>query len=118
MILVDTSIWIAHLRVANLQLVRLLDDVQVVSHPFVIGELACGWLRRRAEVIGHLRRLPVLAPVSHGEALAFIDAHELAGRGIGWVDVHLLASARLARARFWTADKALAKVAASLGVAA
>ena len=117
MTLVDTSVWANHLRRADRRLVQLLDDAQVVCHPFVIGELACGYLGRRAEVLALLARLPVVQPVSQAEALAFIEVNLLAGSGVGWVDVHLLASARLARVSVFTADKALERAAARLGLA-
>jgi predicted nucleic acid-binding protein len=117
MVLVDTSVWVDHFRVASLPLVRLLKDAKVVVHPFVLGELACGRLVRRDEVLGLLGKLPRLAPVSDGEALAFIEANGLAGSGVGWVDVHLLAAARLARASVLTSDKVLARAAKTLGLA-
>jgi predicted nucleic acid-binding protein len=117
MVLVDTSVWIDHFRVANLPLVRLLKDAKVVVHPFVVGELACGRLARRDEVLALLGKLPRLQPVSDAEALVFIEANGLAGSGVGWVDVHLLASARLGRASVLTADKALARLATRLGLA-
>jgi predicted nucleic acid-binding protein len=117
MVLVDTSVWIGHFRVTSLPLVRLLKDSKVVIHPWILGELACGHLARRHEVLGLLGKLPRLAAVSDAEAFAFIDGQELAGTGIGWVDVHLLASARLASASIMTADKTLARVAKRLGLA-
>ena len=113
MTLVDTSVWINHFRRADPCLRALLADGQVVSHPFVIGELACGRFANRDEVLRLLERLPVLEVVSNREAGAFLDAHELAGSGIGWVDVHLLAAARLARVDVLTADKAMARAVAS-----
>lgn len=112
MTLVDTSVWINHLRRADERLRQLLADGQVVSHPFVVGELDCGRFAHRDEVLRLLERLPALEPVSNREARAFLDANHLAGSGIGWVDVHLLAAARLARIHIMTADKALARVAA------
>jgi predicted nucleic acid-binding protein len=117
MVLVDTSVWIDHFRVSHLPLVRLLKDGKVVVHPFVVGELACGRLVRRDEVLGLLRKLPRIAPVSDAEAMVFIEANELAGSGIGWVDVHVLAAARLARASLLTSDTALARVARRLALA-
>jgi predicted nucleic acid-binding protein len=117
MVLVDTSVWIGHFRVASLPLVRLLKDAKVVVHPFVVGELACGRLASRHEVLGLLGKLPHLAAVSDAEAPAFIEGNRLAGTAIGWVDVHLLASARLARVSVMTADNALAKAARRLGLA-
>lgn len=117
MTLVDTSVWANHLRRTDRRLVQLLDEAQVVCHPYVIGELACGHIGRRHEVLALLARLPVVLPVSQAEALAFIDVNQLAGSGVGWVDVHLLASARLARVGVFTADKALSRAAARLGLA-
>ena len=112
MTLVDTSVWINHIRRADERLRQLLKDDQVVTHPFVVGELACGRFANRDEVLRLLERLPALEPVSNREARLFLDAHNLAGGGIGWVDVHLLAAARLARVQIMTADKALARAGA------
>jgi len=117
-ILVDTSVWIDHLRVADRQLAGLLMDDVVLCHPFVVGELACGALKRRSEILGLLRNLPPAPVVEQDEVLAFVEAHALMGSGLGWVDVHLLASAVLAGDRFWTRDRRLAQAARRLGVAA
>jgi predicted nucleic acid-binding protein len=115
-ILVDTSVWIEHLRRGETALVRMLESSLVLCHPFVIGELACGHLHDRAEVLDALGKLPRTPVASHDEALIFLDQHGLAGRGIGWIDVHLLASTVLASdAYLWTRDKRLAAVAADLG---
>lgn len=93
----------------------LLDKAQVLSHPFVIGEIACGSLRRRAEVIALLRELPRAHCASDDEVLFFIEQHRLMGRGIGYIDAHLLASVSLTQAAFlWTRDKRLAGVAQRL----
>jgi predicted nucleic acid-binding protein len=116
-ILVDASVWIEHFRRTQPPLVDALFQMLVVTHPFVIGELACGHLSERASVLTLMSRLATVPPVSNQEALAFIDAHRLAGTGLGWVDVHLLASARLARARLWTRDKALERAASRLDLA-
>ena len=118
MILVDTSVWVNHLRVADRQLAGLLLEEAVLCHPFVVGELACGALGRRSEVLGLLRSLPQAPVVDQHEVLAFVEAHTLMGSGLGWVDVHLLASAALAREGFWTRDRRLAEAARRLGVAA
>ena len=116
MILVDTSVWVDHLRVADRQLAALLLEEAVLCHPFVVGELACGTLNRRSEILGLLRNLPPVPVVEHEDVLAFVEAHGLGGSGLGWVDVHLLASATLAGERFWTRDRRLGQVARRLGV--
>jgi predicted nucleic acid-binding protein len=116
-ILVDASVWIDHLRRAEPELVRLLGEGQVICHPFVIGELACGHLRRREAFLTQLSELPMAPAATHDETMAFVERHALAGLGIGWVDVHLLASALLSRtAALWSRDKRLAALAATLGV--
>lgn len=115
MILVDTSVWVEHLRHGSVELAALLENGDVATHPFVIGELACGTLRNRDEVLRLLERLPMLPVAEHAEALSFIESQRLMGRGLGWVDVHLLASATLARARLLTRDRRLAARAAALG---
>jgi predicted nucleic acid-binding protein len=115
-VLVDTSVWIDHFRRRSTRLSRLLDTLQVSIHPFVIGELACGNLARRTEVLGLLQALPQLPPVDHHEALQFIGAHRLQGRGLGWVDMHLLASARLAHVALWTLDKRLEQASIDIGL--
>ena len=117
MTLVDTSIWIDHFRSPDRRLASLLHDGQVLSHPFVVGELALGRLRARTEILALIARLPRSPEVDNHEVLSFIDAHDLAGSGLGWVDAHLLASARLAGERLWTRDRRLALVAQRLGVA-
>jgi predicted nucleic acid-binding protein len=117
MTLVDTSVWINHIRRADARLRGLLADGQVVSHPFVIGELACGRFANRDEILRLLERLPALEVVSSREARAFLDAHGLAGSGIGWVDVHLLAAARLAKVDVLTADRAMARAASTVDLA-
>lgn len=117
MILVDSSVWIDHLRRGDPALERALDAALVLCHPFVIGELACGSLRQRARLLAALRAMPGAPVATHDEALTFLERHHLAGRGIGWVDVHLLASTILAGgARLWTRDKRLAAMAADLGI--
>ena len=118
MVLVDTSVWIEHLRHRSERLASLLEGGLVTCHPFVIGELACGHLARRDEVLALLQRLPALAPVAHDEALRLVEAHALAGSGLGWVDVHLLAAARVVGAGLWTADRRLKSVADTLDIAA
>jgi predicted nucleic acid-binding protein len=115
--LVDTSVWVEHLRRGSPRLRRLLDDGEVLGHPFVLGEIACGTLANRQEILDLLGALPPAAEASHAEALHALQAHRLHGRGLGWVDVHLLASALLSAAGFWTLDAALAREARRCGVA-
>ena len=116
MILVDTSIWVNHLRSTNGELCTLLKEVRVVTHPFVIGELACGNLKNRAKVLSFLERIPMVVLARHEEVLQLIDSHNFMGYGIGWIDAHLLASAVLTGVPLWTADRKLRNVAALLGV--
>jgi len=115
-ILVDTSVWITHLTKGSPELRRLLDAGAVLTHPLVVGELACGNLKNRAEILALLGRLPAARVAGPDEVLAFIEARKLAGKGLGLVDVHLLASATLSRVPLWTADKRLRDAAAGLGV--
>ena len=117
MILVDTSVWVNHFRAADSRLTDLLIDGQVLCHSFVVGELACGILRRRAEVLALLRSLPQLPVLSSEDALGFLDAHHLMGQGLGWIDVHLLASAYASHEGLWTKDRRLGEAARKLGVA-
>lgn len=118
MILVDTSVWIDHLRRGNSELSRLLEATQVMAHPFVVGEMACGNLVNRVEVLQLLGDLPAATVASDSEVLFFIDRHRLMGRGIGYIDAHLLAAVSLtAHARLWTRDRRLAAVAGELGLA-
>ena len=118
MILADTSVWIDHLRKGLPALAAALEEGRVMMHPFVLGELACGNLRNREEVLQLLSDLPAAPTVTEREVLGFIDRRALMGRGIGYIDVHLLASAALAGAAgLWTRDKRLATVAADLELA-
>jgi predicted nucleic acid-binding protein len=117
-ILVDTSIWVDHLRGRETRLARVLEDELVLMHPFVIGELACGNLRNRVELLSLWSRMPSAPTASDAETLRFIEQHELMGIGLGYIDVHLLASTALAGdARLWTTDRRLAIVAARLRLA-
>ena len=118
MILVDTSVWVDHLRGGNARLRRILSEDAVLCHPFVAGELACGQLRNRGEVLSLLHQLPRVRTLDDAEALGFIERHRLMGRGLGWVDVHLLGSTVLSRVSLWTLDRRLAEAAARLGAAA
>ena len=117
MILVDSSVWIAHLRRSSTHLAELLRDGRVLCHPHVLGELACGALKRRREVLGLLGLLPRVVEASNEEVLVLVEEHRLFGRGLGWIDVHLLASGRLGDARLWTLDKRLAAAASMLDLA-
>lgn len=116
MILVDTSVWIHHFRTGNEQLRSLLDEEQVFCHPFIAGELACGTLRNRHEVLSLLRVLPQARVLEHEEVLHFLDGRHLYGCGLGWVDAHLLASALLTGCTLWTLDKPLRRAAATLNI--
>ena len=117
MILVDTSIWVDHLRNTEAQLVHLLERELVLSHPFVIGELALGQLRQRNKVLGLLSDLRHASIATHNEVTQFIDQKKIYGRGIGYVDAHLLASALLeAGVKLWTRDKRLQQIANEMDV--
>ena len=116
MILVDTSVWIEHLRNKNDRLKILLFEEQVVCHPFVIGELACATLQKRREILTMLKALPEAHLLEHEEVMSFLEARHLYGRGIGWVDAHLLASTLLTGCVIWTFDKPLRRAAAALNV--
>ena len=117
MMLVDTSVWIDHFRQGDAALTTALEAGQVGMHSFVLGELACGNLRSRVEVLSLLQALPAMPVSTDQEVLFFIDRHELMGRGIGYIDAHLLASARLGTTQLWTRDKRLRAVATELGLA-
>ena len=118
MILVDTSVWVDHLRSGDVQLVDLLERANVIMHPFVIGEIACGILRDRLSILELLLDLPAAAVAEGEEVLGFIERHLLHGKGIGYVDVHLLASVALTEgAKLWTRDKRLRVVAEAIGCA-
>jgi predicted nucleic acid-binding protein len=116
--LIDTSVWVEHLRHGDSTLNSLLNRDEVECHPFIIGELACGSLRRRSEVLSLLRSLPHVPVASHDEVLTLIERHRLMGRGIGWIDAHLLASAALNNTPLWSRDRRLAEVATELHLCA
>ncbi len=116
MVLVDSSVWVSHLRVGNSDLEILLNDGRVVCHPFIIGELACGNLKNRTEILSLLQSLPAAKQAEYEEVLQFIESNRLMGRGIGYVDAHLLASAVLTAIRFWTMDRKLQRVSSKLGI--
>jgi predicted nucleic acid-binding protein len=117
MILVDTSEWVDHLRFRNPTLISLLEGERVFTHPFVIGELACGRIRNRHEILRLLGTLPEVTVARHDDVMTFVDSQRLSGRGIGWIDAHLLASAILSNAGLLTLDQRLARVAGAVGVA-
>ena len=117
MVLVDTSVWINHLRKTNKGLVELLQGGLVLIHPFVAGELACGNLKNRREILSLLQSLPMSTQAEHDEVMRFIESHKLMGRGLGYIDVHLIASSFLTNAELWTLDARLAETSVKLGVA-
>ena len=116
MILADTSIWVDHLRRADARLQRTLERGEICMHPMVIGEIACGNLRNRS-LLEDLALLPAAKVATHGEVLIYIERHGLMGRGVGLIDVHLLASAALSNVSLWTRDKRLCAVVSELGLA-
>ena len=119
MILVDTSVWVDHLRKGDQVLGRLLFAGRVLAHPFIVGELSLGVLRQREAVLGALMDLPQATIATVEEVFRFIEANGLPGSGIGYVDAHLLAATRLTPgAALWTRDKRLSEVAERLGLAA
>lgn len=116
MILVDTSVWIDHFRKSDTTLTGLLESERVACHPFVIGELACGTLPKRKDVLswlGNLFQTPVAEPQ---EILVMIDALKLSGEGLGYIDMHMIATARLAGIPLWTKDRRLADACGRLGI--
>jgi predicted nucleic acid-binding protein len=118
LILVDTSVWVDHLRRGDLGLVALLERTAVVMHPFVVGEIACGSLKDRQSLLELLHDLPRAVIATDDEAMQFIERHRLFGKGIGYIDVHLLASVALTGgAQLWTRDQRLRQVAAAMGFA-
>ncbi len=118
MILVDTSVWVEHLRSGLPKLALLLDEERVAVHSFVIGELACGNLKNRDEILHLLTALPEAARVGDAEVLEMIERRRLMGQGLGWVDMHLLASALICTLGIWSLDRRLDDVAGKLGLGA
>ena len=116
MVLADTSVWIQHFRCGERALADLLSDGLVLMHPLVSGELACGNGKDRAAVRSCLHALPPAKAASNQEVLRFIEDRRIWGRGLGWIDAHLLASALLSNCRFWTLDKGLEQAATKLGL--
>lgn len=118
MILVDSSVWVDHLHVGEPLLVELLNTGRVMVHPFVIGELACGNLKHRVKILSLLQNLPSTPPALDAEVLFFIDHQHLMGKGIGYVDAHLLAAVSLrGNGKIWTRDKRLKEVAIAMRLA-
>jgi predicted nucleic acid-binding protein len=113
-VLIDTSVWISHFREGQPVLIDLLSEGLVVMHPFVSGELACGNLKNRAVILSDLAALPAAKRASEREVMSLIEERRLWGRGLGWVDVHLLAAALISNCRLWTLDKKLGSAATEL----
>ncbi len=116
MVLVDTSIWVSHLRDTAPRLQALLKNGEVICHPFIVGELACGNLQNRKEILELLQALPSAEVAEHDEVLKFIEQHLLMGKGLGYIDMHLLASSLLSGCLFLTKDKILEETAEILNI--
>jgi predicted nucleic acid-binding protein len=116
MILVDTSVWVLYLREGNAQLENLLNKGQVMSHRFITGEIACGNIKNIKEIPTLLQRLPLVTQAKHEEVMEFIETNKLMGRGLGYIDMHLSASAKLTGIPLWTFDKRLDETNKKLGI--
>jgi len=116
MVLVDTSVWVGHLGRGIIGLDLPLSEGQVLCHSFIIGELACGNLKNRSGILSLLQTLPAVRSAEDDEVLQFIERHRLMGKGLGYIDAHLLASCFLSHVPLWTLDKRLGDAAATLGV--
>jgi predicted nucleic acid-binding protein len=116
MVLVDTSVWVGHLRSGKIGLDRLLNEGQVACHLFIAGELACVNLVNRREILSLLQALPLADHADHDEVMQFIENYSLMGKGLGYIDMHLMVSALLTQIPIWTLDKKLAKVSSALGL--
>ncbi len=116
MVLVDTSVWVDHFRSGAPRLEELLESGDVLLHPFIIGELACGRKAKRSEILDLLQALPRVQAATHDEALFLIEERKLMGRGLGYVDIHLLASALLSSCAIWTTDAPLRQACEDLGI--
>ncbi len=114
MVLVDTSVWVAHLREGNIGLETLLNEGDVAGHSFIIGELACGNLKNRPEILSLMHALPMAIHAEHHEVMELIETHSLIGKGLGYIDMHLLASALLTGIPLWTLDRKLDETASKL----
>lgn len=116
MVLVDTSVWVDHLRGGQSGLTALLNEGDVICHPFIIGELACGGLKNRDEIVSLLKALPVSVVAEHDEVMKFIDDHKLMNLGLGYIDINLLVSALLTGVAIWTLDKKLEEISKQFGI--
>ncbi|MCI0469382.1 MAG: type II toxin-antitoxin system VapC family toxin [Nitrospirae bacterium] len=116
MVLVDTSVWVAYLRNGTTGIEALLNDGRVVCHQFIISELACGNLKNRAEILSLLHALPMALHTEHEEVMSFIENYHLMGKGLGYIDIHLIASAIMTGIRLWTLDKRLCEVSSEFGL--
>ncbi len=116
MVLVDTSVWVEHFRYGSIELEYPLNEGDVVCHPFIIGELACGNLSNRSEILSLLQALPLAKQAEHEEVMYFIENYKLMGRGLGYIDMHLISSSILSKVPVWTLDKKLKKVSSKLGL--
>ena len=116
--LADTLVWVDHLRRGRPGLATLLEHDGVLCHPFVVGELACGSIANRDDFLRLLSALPLADVAEHEEVMRLVGDRRIHGRGLGWIDMHLLASSVLERCALWTLDKRLEAVAAELGVPA
>lgn len=116
MILADTSVWISHLRDGNATLEQLLNDGEIVCHPFIIGELACGNIKNRREIFSLLSALPMIELMDDKEILLFIEKKNLMGKGLGLIDMHLLAAALVSAVSLWTLDVKLRHATHLLGI--
>ena len=116
MVLIDTSVWVNHLRAGNDHLKKLLLEMRVSCHPFIVGELACGNIKNRKEFLSLIQTLPMVQSINEKEFLYFVEQNNLIGKGVGFVDVHLLASARLSEISLWSFDKKLDRIASYLDI--
>jgi predicted nucleic acid-binding protein len=116
MVLVDTSVWVRHLREGDADLEHLLNNGEVMCHPYIVGELACGNIKNRHEVLSLLQLLPPAVLARHEETLQFIEINHLMGKGLGCIDVHLAASAALSGVLLWSYDKKLDEVSEVMGI--
>jgi predicted nucleic acid-binding protein len=117
MVLVDTSVWVAHFRERNAGLALLLNSGRVFCHPLIVGELACGNLKQRSEILSLLRALPSVVVAEHNEVIDLIENQRLMGKGLGFIDMHLIASALMSRVNLLTFDRKMNQFATLLGLA-